>query len=70
MTPTQLARNEVPVARRPRTCTTCTSRAQFAQETARAIRGCKVWVTNEYEHNGLRFGDVLGRLIDLVKGRA
>ncbi|MEW6071487.1 MAG: alpha/beta fold hydrolase [Planctomycetota bacterium] len=29
-------------------------------ETARAIRGARVWITNEYEHNGLRAkGDVL-----------
>jgi hypothetical protein len=30
------------------------------------------WITNEYEHNGLRADGerVLGRLIDLVKGRA
>jgi hypothetical protein len=29
------------------------------------------WVTNEYDHNGLRAdgGRILGRLIDLVRGR-
>jgi pimeloyl-ACP methyl ester carboxylesterase len=44
----------------------------FAQETAAAIRGLKPWVTDEYEHNGLRADGerVLGRLIDLVRGRA
>jgi hypothetical protein len=30
------------------------------------------WITNEFEHNGLRAGGerVLGRLIDLARGRA
>ena len=44
----------------------------FSEETAAQIRGLRAWVTNEYEHNGLRAdGDrVLGRLIDLVRGRA
>jgi hypothetical protein len=32
----------------------------------------RVWLTNEYEHNGLRAdgGRVLGRLMDMVAGRA
>jgi hypothetical protein len=40
-------------------------------ETAASIRRLRPWVTNEYEHNGLRADGerVLGRLIDLVKGR-
>jgi pimeloyl-ACP methyl ester carboxylesterase len=44
----------------------------FAQETAAAIRGLKPWVTDEYEHNGLRADGerILSRLIDLVRGRA
>ncbi len=44
----------------------------FAEETAAAIRGLRPWITNEYEHNGLRADGerVLGRLIDLVQGRA
>jgi pimeloyl-ACP methyl ester carboxylesterase len=44
---------------------------EFAMETARLIRGVRPWITNEYEHNGLRADGerVLGRLIDLVKGR-
>ena len=34
--------------------------------------GLRPWITNEYEHNGLRADGerVLGRLIDLVRGRA
>jgi pimeloyl-ACP methyl ester carboxylesterase len=45
---------------------------RFAEETARAIRGLRPWMTDEYEHNGLRADGerVLGRLIDLVKGDA
>jgi hypothetical protein len=36
------------------------------------VRGLRGWVTNEYEHDGLRVaGDnILGRLIDLARGRA
>jgi pimeloyl-ACP methyl ester carboxylesterase len=42
----------------------------FAEETAATIRGMKVWVTNEYEHNALRADDerVLGRLLELLRG--
>jgi hypothetical protein len=44
---------------------------QFAEETARLIRGCRPWITNEFEHNGLRADGerVLGHLLDLVRGR-
>jgi pimeloyl-ACP methyl ester carboxylesterase len=43
---------------------------EFSVQTARAIRGLKPWVTNEYEHDGLRVssGAVLDRLIGLVRG--
>lgn len=42
----------------------------FSEETAKTIRGMRVWVTNEYEHNGLRAGGeaVLGRLLDMLHG--
>ncbi|HST24516.1 MAG TPA: alpha/beta fold hydrolase [Gaiellaceae bacterium] len=45
---------------------------RFSEETAAAIRGLRPWVTDEYEHNGLRADGerVLGRLIDLARGRA
>jgi len=45
---------------------------EFAEESARQIRGLKPWITNEFLHNGLRAGGerVLDRLIDLAKGRA
>lgn len=66
-----LARNDVPVA-----ATIYLNDAfvdsSFAQETAATIRGLRPWVTNEYEHNGLVADSdrVVGRLIDLVRGRA
>lgn len=42
----------------------------FSEETAAAIAGIKLWVTNEYEHNGLRADGekVLSRLLELVRG--
>jgi pimeloyl-ACP methyl ester carboxylesterase len=44
---------------------------QFSEETAAATRGLRPWVTNEFEHDGLRANGtrVLGRLLDLVQGR-
>lgn len=43
----------------------------FAKETAALVRGLRPWITNEYAHNGLRADGerVVGRLIDMVKGR-
>jgi pimeloyl-ACP methyl ester carboxylesterase len=45
--------------------------AAFAQETAATIRGIRTWITDEYEHSGLRADGerLLGRLIDMVRGR-
>ena len=45
---------------------------EFAMETAALVKGLRSWVTNEFEHNGLRADGerVLGRLIDLARGRA
>jgi len=42
----------------------------FSEETARNIRGIKLWVTDEYEHDGLRLDGekVLGRLLDMLHG--
>jgi hypothetical protein len=44
---------------------------EYAMETASLIRGLRAWITNEFEHNGLRADGerVVGRLIDMVKGR-
>jgi pimeloyl-ACP methyl ester carboxylesterase len=42
---------------------------RFAEETAATINGLKPWITNEYEHNGLRADGekVLGRLFEMVR---
>jgi pimeloyl-ACP methyl ester carboxylesterase len=42
----------------------------FSEETARNIGGMKLWVTDEYEHDGLRLDGekVLGRLLDMLHG--
>jgi pimeloyl-ACP methyl ester carboxylesterase len=67
----RLARNEVPVAATIYVDDLYVERA-FAEETAAAVRGLRPWITNEYVHNGLRADGerVLGRLIDLLRGRA
>jgi hypothetical protein len=66
----RLARNEVPVVGTIYTNDVYVERA-FAVETAALVRGLRSWETNEYEHNGLRADGerVVGRLIDMVKGR-
>jgi pimeloyl-ACP methyl ester carboxylesterase len=42
----------------------------FSEQTARAIGGCRFWLTNELQHDGLRADGaaVLGRLIALARG--
>lgn len=44
---------------------------EFAMQTAASIRGCRVWITNEYEHNALRAdGEVIfSRLVEMVRGQ-
>ena len=44
----------------------------FSEETAALIGGLRPWITNEYDHDGLRVDGerILGRLIDLARGRA
>ena len=69
--PDRLAANAVPAAAAIYAEDPYVERA-FSEETAAAIRGLRPWVTSEYDHNGLRAdGDrILGRLIDLARGRA
>jgi pimeloyl-ACP methyl ester carboxylesterase len=69
--PQRLRENEVPVAAAIYAQDMYVERA-FSEETAAAIRGLRPWLTSEYEHNGLRADGerVLGRLIDLARGRA
>jgi pimeloyl-ACP methyl ester carboxylesterase len=67
----RLAANEVPVAAAIYAEDMYVERA-FSEETAAHIGGLRPWLTNEYEHNALRADGerVLGRLIDLTRGRA
>ncbi len=67
----QLRHNDVPVAATIYVDDLYVERA-FAEETAAAIRGLRPWITNEYQHNGIRADGerVLGRLIDLARGTA
>jgi pimeloyl-ACP methyl ester carboxylesterase len=69
--PERLAENEVPVAAAIYAEDMYVERA-FSEETAAHIRGLRPWLTNEYQHNGLRADGerVLGHLIELVRGRA
>jgi hypothetical protein len=69
--PDVLSGNEVPVAAAIYAEDMYVERS-FSEETAAQIRGARAWITNEFEHNGLRVeGErILGRLIDLARGRA
>ena len=66
-----LAANEVPCAAAIYANDMYVPRA-LSEETAAQVRGLKPWLTSEYEHNGLRADGerVLGRLMDLARGRA
>jgi len=66
-----LARNEVPVAATIYIDDVYVERA-YAEETAQAVRGLRVWITNEYAHNGLRADGerIFSCLLDKVRGRA
>jgi pimeloyl-ACP methyl ester carboxylesterase len=65
----RLGRNEVPAAAVIYADDMYVDRT-YSEETAAKIRGLKVWLTNEYEHNGLRSHgeEVLGKLLSMVKG--
>ncbi|MGH4030092.1 alpha/beta fold hydrolase [Actinomycetota bacterium Odt1-20B] len=67
----RLAANEVPVAAAVYHDDLYVDTAH-SLETARAIKGLRTWVTDEYEHDGLRVsgGRVLDRLLALVRGEA
>jgi pimeloyl-ACP methyl ester carboxylesterase len=66
----QLQANEVPCAAAIYAEDLYVERA-FSEQTAHLVGGLRPWLTNEYEHNGLRAdgGRILGRLIDLARGR-
>ncbi|MEV6807383.1 alpha/beta fold hydrolase [Streptomyces sp. NPDC051129] len=66
--PARLAANEVPVAAAVYHDDMYVDTAH-ALDTARAVRGLRTWVTDEFEHDGLRTGAprVLDRLLALVR---
>ncbi len=68
--PDRLRANDVPAAAAIYAEDMYVERA-FSEETAASIRGLRPWITNEFQHDGLRADGarVLGRLIDLVRGR-
>ena len=68
--PDRLAANDVPAAAAIYAEDMYVPRAH-SEATAARIRGLRPWVTNEYEHNGLRADGerILGRLLDLARGR-
>jgi pimeloyl-ACP methyl ester carboxylesterase len=45
--------------------------AELSLETAARVPNLRPWITNEYEHNGLRTdgASILGRLLDMVRGK-
>lgn len=67
----RLAANEVPAAAAVYAEDMYVERT-FSEETAGRIRGLRPWVTNEYEHDGLRADGVrvLDRLLALARDRA
>jgi pimeloyl-ACP methyl ester carboxylesterase len=68
--PERLARNDVPVVAAVYLDDMYVD-ARYSLETAAAVRGLRAWVTNEFEHDGLRVsgGRVLDRLLAMLRGR-
>jgi hypothetical protein len=66
-----LSRNQVPVAAAVYVDDMYVERV-FSEETAARVGGVRAWITNEYDHNGLRVDGerILGRLIELARGPA
>jgi pimeloyl-ACP methyl ester carboxylesterase len=66
--PGQLARTDIPVAAAVYFDDMYVPR-ELSLETAARIRGLRYWITNEFEHDGLRTSDgrVLDRLIELAR---
>jgi pimeloyl-ACP methyl ester carboxylesterase len=62
----RLRSNEVPVAAAVYANDMYVERV-FSERTGEAIKGAHLWLTNEYEHNGLRVdgASILGRLLEL-----
>jgi pimeloyl-ACP methyl ester carboxylesterase len=68
--PDQLSRNDVPIAAAIYADDMYVDR-ELSEATAARIRGLRVWLTSEYEHDGLRADGerILDRLIDLARDR-
>jgi len=68
--PERLRHNEVPVAAAVYYDDMYVD-AHLQLETLNAVGSARAWVTNEYEHDGVRAdgGRVLGRLMDMAAGR-
>lgn len=68
--PARLAANDVPVAAAVYFDDMYVD-ADLQVQTARRVGAARIWVTNEYEHDGVRVsaGRVLGRLMDMAAGR-
>jgi hypothetical protein len=68
--PARLTANEVPAAAVVYAEDVYVERA-FSEQTAALLPRLRLWLTNEYDHDGLRAdsGRVLGRLLDLARGR-
>ena len=66
--PAVLAKNKVPLAAAVYFEDMFVNQA-YSLETARRVRGCRTWVTNEYEHCGLGVDGerVLGRLMEIAR---
>lgn len=43
--------------------------AELSMDTAQRVGNVRAWVTNEYEHDGLRSGPVVERLMDMLAGK-
>lgn len=65
----RLAQNTVPVAAAIYHDDMYVERA-FSEETAANIRGARVWITNEFDHNGLRADgeNIVDRLLGMTRG--
>jgi pimeloyl-ACP methyl ester carboxylesterase len=68
--PERLAGNEVPAAAAVYAEDPYVERI-FSEQTAAAVPGMRVWLTSEYDHDGLRKDGarILGRLLDLARGQ-
>jgi hypothetical protein len=62
----QLRKNTVPVAAAIYYNDMYVDR-EMSMETASVVRGLRPWVTNQYEHDGLRQGGVLDRLLKMAR---